>query len=65
MNISEKDAVNPYVSIDDYSIKEDSQEYETSPTTLIPDDGTEWSDGSNYHFLSDLPIRKNACLKKA
>ena len=51
----DKDPVNPYVSIDDYSIPEGSKEYETNLTISIPEsDGVELYDDGDYHFFISL-----------
>ncbi|WP_319512474.1 DUF4625 domain-containing protein [uncultured Draconibacterium sp.] len=61
----DKDPVNPYVSIDDYSIPEGSMEYETNLTVSIPeDDGTAWYDDGDYHFFISLTDKEGWSAQK-
>lgn len=62
---ADKDPVNPYVSIDDYSIPEGSKEYETNLTITIPEnDGTEWYDDGDYHFFISLTDKEGWSSQK-
>lgn len=61
----DKDPVNPYVSIDDYSIPGGLTEYETNLTITIPeDDGTEVYDDGDYHFFISLTDREGWSAQK-
>ncbi|WP_319229031.1 DUF4625 domain-containing protein [Draconibacterium orientale] len=61
----DKDPVNPYVSINDYSIPESLKEYETNLTISIPEsDGVELYDEGDYHFFIRLTDKEGWSAQK-
>ncbi|MDX8340243.1 DUF4625 domain-containing protein [Draconibacterium sp. IB214405] len=61
----DKDPVNPFVSIDDFTIPEGAASYETNLTISIPEnDGTELFDEGDYHFYIGLTDKEGWSAQK-